>query len=90
MLPLFGRKNHGQRSKLQKLLLSGREKNIKNMFDEIEVTIRPKLNENSQLMFLNQTSDVLASMDAKYPDMPIATKISLLESSRLFLQIFYF
>ena len=54
------------------------------MFDEIEVTIRPKLNENSQLMFLNQTSDVLASMDAKYPDMPIATKISLLESSRLF------
>ena len=56
------------------------------MFDEIELTIRPKLNENSQMMFLDQTSDVLASMDAKYPDMPIATKISLLESSRLFLR----
>ena len=54
------------------------------MFDKIELTLRPKLNENSEMMFLDEISDVLASMDTKYPDMPTETRISLLESSRLF------
>ena len=54
------------------------------MPEKIELTISAKLNVNNQIMFACTTCDIFDFMDEKYPDMPIETQISLLESSRLF------
>ena len=59
------------------------------MPEEIELTISAQLNENDQIMFADEISDIFDLMDEKYPDMPIETQITLLESSRLFLSLKY-
>ena len=76
-------KGHNQGS--EKITRITERKNIqKMMLEEIELTISAKLNENNEIMFGGTTSDIFDLMDEKYPDMPIETQISLLESSRLF------
>ena len=59
------------------------------MPEEIELTISAQLNENDQIMFADEISDIFDLMDEKYPDMPIETQITLLESSRLFFSLKY-